>query len=245
MTGSAKFDFSGASVLVTGGSNGIGNAIATAFRDAGASVTITGTRADASAYETDLKGLAYRQLDMKDAAAVTALAASLTKLDVLVNCAGQARPGQERDADVFAETLAVNLTNAFRLCAAVRPLLKASRGSIVHIASMSSYYAFPAAPGYGASKAGVLQLVKSLAEGWARDGIRVNAIAPGWVETNMTAEVQGNEAMMQRIIAHTPQRRWGKPAEMAGAVLFLCSENAGFITGVTLPVDGGYSASMG
>ncbi len=242
MTKTARFDFSGADVLVTGGSNGIGHAIATAFRGAGAAVTITGTRAD-GAYASDFTGLAYRALDMRDAAGIAALAASLPKLDVLVNCAGQAR-FTEYDPQVFEETVAVNLTGSFRMANAVLPQLKASRGSVINIASMTSYYGMALIPGYGASKAGVLQLTKTLAEAWANDGVRVNAIAPGWVETNMTAPAQSNPAFDAQIVARTPMRRWAKPAEMAGAVLFLCSDAAGFITGVTVPVDGGFSAVM-
>ncbi|MDZ4690581.1 SDR family NAD(P)-dependent oxidoreductase [Terricaulis sp.] len=242
MAKSARFDFSGASVLVTGGSNGIGHAIATAFRDAGASVTITGTRAD-GVYESDFTGLAYRALNLRDAAGIAALAAALPKLDVLVNCAGQAR-FEEYDPDVFEETVAVNLTGSFRMASAVLPQLKASRGSVINIASMTSYFGMSLIPGYGASKAGVLQMTKTLAEAWASDGVRVNAIAPGWVETNMTAPAQSNPEFDAKIVAHTPLKRWAKPAEMAGTVLFLCSDAAAFITGVTVPVDGGFSAVM-
>lgn len=242
MMNSAKFDYSGANVLVTGGSNGIGYAIATAFRDAGAHVTITGTRAD-GVYDSDFTGLSYRQLDMRDAAAIEATAAALPKLDVLVNCAGQAK-FNEYEPEAFADTIAVNLTGSFRMANAVLAQLKASRGSVINIASMTSYYGMAMIPGYGASKAGVLQMTKTLAEAWASDGVRVNAIAPGWVETNMTAPAQGNPDFDAQIVARTPMKRWAKPAEMAGTVLFLCSDAAAFITGVTVPVDGGFSAVM-
>jgi 3-oxoacyl-[acyl-carrier protein] reductase len=242
MAQAAQFDFSGAQVLVTGGSNGIGHAVATAFRDAGAAVTITGTRASASDYDTDLTGLTYVQLQIGDAAATKALGASLPKLDILINCAGQSRPMKEYDPEIFAQTLDVNLTGSFRMASAVLPQLKASKGSVVNIASMTSYFGFASVPGYGASKAGVLQMTKTLAEAWAADGIRVNAIAPGWVETNMTAGAQGMEAFNNKIIEHTPMKRWAKPQEMAGTVLFLCSDAAAFVTGVTVPVDGGFSA---
>jgi 3-oxoacyl-[acyl-carrier protein] reductase len=242
MAHTARFDFSGANVLVTGGSNGIGHAIATGFRDAGARVTITGTRAD-GVYDTDFSGLSYHALDMRDAAGIAALAAALPNLDVLVNCAGQAR-FNEYKPDVFEETVAVNLTGSFRMANAVLPQLKASRGSVINIASMTSYFGMSLIPGYGASKAGVLQLTKTLAEAWASDGVRVNAIAPGWVETNMTAPAQSNPDFDAKIVAHTPMKRWAKPAEMAGTVLFLCSDAAAFITGVTVPIDGGFSAVM-
>jgi 3-oxoacyl-[acyl-carrier protein] reductase len=241
-----KFDFSGAHALVTGGSNGIGNAIATAFRDAGAAVTITGTRTDGR-YDSDLADMTYRALDMRDAAGVASLAAGLDRLDVLVNCAGVAAPGgrSEYDPEVFADTISVNLTGSFRMATACLDLLKTGGGgAVINIASMSSYFSLPTVPGYGASKAGVVQMTKTLGEAWARHGVRVNAIAPGWIETNMTAGVQANERMNARLIERTPMRRWGAPKEMAGAALFLASDAAAFITGVTIPVDGGFSAAM-
>ena len=241
----AKFDFAGAKVLVTGGSNGIGNAIAIAFRDAGAKVTITGRREDGK-YDTDIAGMTYRALDMRDKGGIDAFAKSLLALNVLVNCAGLAAPGgkSEYDPDVFAETLSVNLTGSFRMATAVLPQLKESKGAVINTASMSSYFSLPGVPGYGASKAGIVQMTKTLAESWARFGIRVNAFAPGWVETNMTRGAQANEAYSKRLIEHTPMRRWGVPQDMAGAVLFLASDAAAFITGVTIPVDGGFSAVM-
>ena len=240
-----KFDFTGAHVLVTGGSNGIGNAIAVAFRDSGAAVTITGRRADGK-YDTDIKAMTYHGLDMRDVAGIDALAKSLPALSVLVNCAGIAAPGgrSEYDPDVFAETLAVNLTGSFRMATAVLPQLTASKGCVINTASMSSYSSLPAVPGYGASKAGVVQMTMTLAETWARLGVRVNAFAPGWVETNMTRGAKSSEPYSQRLIEHTPMRRWGVPAEMAGTALFLASDAAAFITGVTIPVDGGFNAVM-
>jgi NAD(P)-dependent dehydrogenase (short-subunit alcohol dehydrogenase family) len=241
----AKFDFSGSQVLVTGGSNGIGNAIAIAFRDAGADVTITGRNADGK-YDTDIKNMRYQALDMRDKAGIEALAKSLPKLNVLVNCAGIAAPGgkSEYDPDVFAETLAVNLTGSFRMATAVLPQLTEAKGCVINTASMSSYSSLPAVPGYGASKAGVVQMTMTLAESWARFGVRVNAFAPGWVSTNMTRGAENNEAYSKRLIEHTPMRRWGKPAEMAGTALFLASDAASFITGVTISVDGGFKAVM-
>ncbi len=241
----AKFDFSGAHVLVTGGSNGIGNACAVAFRDAGAAVTITGRREDGK-YDTDIAGMTYRPLDMRDKDAIAALAKERPKLDVLVNSAGQSSPGRrsEYDPDVFAETLSINLTGSFRMANAFLEQLKASKGSIVNVASMSSYFSIAGVPGYGASKAGVVQMTKTLADSWARHGIRVNAIAPGWVETNMTRGAQSAEAFNKRILDRTPMRRWGLPKDMAGAVLFLASDAADFVTGITVNVDGGFSAAM-
>jgi NAD(P)-dependent dehydrogenase (short-subunit alcohol dehydrogenase family) len=182
-----RFDFSGKSVLVTGGSNGIGAAIARAFREAGASVTITGTRV-AGDYQGDIARMTYHRLEVRDGKAVKALAAGMPKLDVLVNCAGTARPDgrNEYELDAFAAALDINLVGSMRLCDAFLRQLTAAKGAIVNIASMTSYAASPRVPGYGASKAGVLQLTKSLAAAWARHGIRVNAVAPGWIETKLT-----------------------------------------------------------
>ncbi|MCP5433385.1 MAG: SDR family oxidoreductase [Alphaproteobacteria bacterium] len=240
-----RFDFSDAHVLVTGGSNGIGHAIAVAFREAGARVTVTGTRADGR-YESDLDKMTYRALEMRDKAAIAELAASLARLDVLVNAAGTANPdgGSEHDPDVFEKTLAINLAGTFRVAQAVLPRLKESRGSVLNIASMTSYSAFAPVPGYGASKAAIVQLTKTLAEAWAPFGIRVNALAPGWIRTKLTAPVEAAPGFGDRILAHTPMKRWGEPEDLAGPALFLASPAAGFVTGQTLPVCGGFSVVM-
>ena len=239
----ATFDYSGKLVLVTGGSSGIGRAIAAGFRDAGAAVTVLGTRAGPEDYPGDLSGMAYRRLDMTDNAGILALAAAMPALDVLVNCAGTTVRGPAAfEPGNFEYTVQVNLNGAYRMCHAFRAPLKASGGSIVNIASMTSYFSSPRGPGYGASKAGILQLTQSLASAWARDGIRVNGIAPGWIATRLTAAVQANEPVNRKILERTPMGRWGQPEEMAGTALYLASDAAGFVTGVTIPVDGGWSA---
>ena len=239
----ASFDYSGRAVLVTGGSSGIGRAIALGFRDAGASVTVLGTRAGPADYPDPLDGMAYRQLDMTDNDGILALAAETPALHVLVNAAGTTVRGAAAfEPDNFEHTVQVNLNGAYRMAHAFRAQLRASGGSIVNIASMTSYFSSPRGPGYGASKAGILQLTQSLASAWAADGVRVNAIAPGWIETKLTAPVQANETVNRQILERTPMGRWGKPEEMAGAALFLASEAAAFVTGVTVPVDGGWSA---
>ncbi len=244
MSSSVRFDFSGKSVLVTGGSNGIGAAIARAFRDAGADVAITGTRA-AGDYAGDFTRMTYHRLEVRDGAAVKALATAMPKLDVLVNCAGTARPDgrNEYDVDAFAAALDINLVGSMRLCDAFLPQLTAAKGVIINTASMTSYAGSPRVPGYGASKAGVLQLTKTLAAAWARHGIRVNAVAPGWIETKLTEALVKTPELSKPIVDRTPMGRWGKPEEIAGCVLFLASSAAGFITGATIPVDGGYSAA--
>jgi NAD(P)-dependent dehydrogenase (short-subunit alcohol dehydrogenase family) len=245
---SARFDFTGARVLVTGGSNGIGLGIAQAFAAAGARVTISGTRAAASEYDHDLSAFAYAPLDVRDAAGIARVAAGLDALDVLVNNAGAntVRPS-EWDPDVFEDAVWVNLTSAFRMATAVKPLLAKSAlpggASIVNLASMSSLFAVPIVPGYGAAKAGVVQMTKNLAVAWAKHRIRVNAVAPGLILSNMTRVMKGIEALEKPQLERTPLGRWGTPEDVAPAVLFLASAAAGFVTGHTLCVDGGYAVA--
>ncbi len=244
---SVAFDFAGAHVLVTGGSNGIGLGVAGAFADAGAKVTITGTREDAGAYDHDLARFAYRRCRMTDADEVQALADGLDVLDVLVNNAGQNLPGgrSEWDDGVFEEVLAVNLVAPFRLAQACHDRLAASAvdggGSVVNVGSMASFFGMEIVPGYGAAKGGVVQTTKTLAVSWARDGIRVNAVAPGVVETNMTAPMLPFDEITAPLLARTPMGRFATPDDVAGAVLFLASPAARYVTGHTLVVDGGFS----
>jgi NAD(P)-dependent dehydrogenase (short-subunit alcohol dehydrogenase family) len=245
---SLRFDFTGARVLVTGGSNGIGLGIAQAFAAAGAHVTITGTRAAAAEYGHDLSAFEYRAVDVRDAAAVAGLAGGLDALDVLVNNAGAntVQPS-EWDPDVFEAALRLNLGSAFRLATAVKPLLAksglAGGASIVNLASMSAFFAVPIVPGYGAAKAGVVQMTKNLAVAWAKHGIRVNAVAPGLILSNMTRVMKGIEALEKPQLDRTPLGRWGTPEDVAPAVLFLASAAAGYVTGHTLCVDGGYAVA--
>jgi NAD(P)-dependent dehydrogenase (short-subunit alcohol dehydrogenase family) len=246
VSGTVTFDYSGASVLVTGGTNGIGHGIATAYRDAGATVTVTGTRAAPSDYDTDLSGLDYRQCRLTEPAELDSLAGSVDRLDILVNNAGQVFPaGDEYSPAGFEAAIAVNLTAAFRLANACRGLLTASDhdggACVVNMASMSSYFSMEVVPGYGAAKTGVLGMTRTLAVAWAGDGIRVNAVAPGIIDTNMTAPMLLFEEMIGPLRARIAMGRLGTPADVAGPVLFLTSPAARYITGQTLNIDGGFS----
>jgi len=246
---SLRFDYSGARVLVTGGSNGIGLGIARAFAEAGAEVAITGTKSSAADYAHDLSGLAYFALDVRHPDAIARVAGGQARLDVLVNNAGANFPFKpsEWDPTVFEDAVRVNLFSAFRMASACKPLLAnstlAGGASVLNVASMSAFRAIPFVPGYGAAKAGIVQLTQSLAVAWVNEGIRVNAVAPGLVESNMTKGMKGVAALEGPEFAKIPMQRWGTPGDLAPAFLFLASEAARFITGVTLCVDGGYSST--
>jgi NAD(P)-dependent dehydrogenase (short-subunit alcohol dehydrogenase family) len=234
--------FAGKRVLVSGGSSGIGFAIGSGFLAAGAEVTVTGLT-EAELAPARAAGMRAAALDVGDLSACSALMSTFTTLDVLVNCAGMIRrAGAEHDPVQFEQVINVNLNGTQRLCALARPLLKVSQGSIVNTASMRSFFGAAVTPAYSASKGGVMQLTRSLAIAYADDGIRVNAIAPGWVATALTQPLRDNPESNKAVIDRTPMKRWADPADMAGPVMFLCSPAAAFITGAILPVDGGYMA---
>jgi len=231
--------------LVCGGTSGIGAAIAGALSTLGARVTISGATSAEAAAARERCGFWFEAaiaLDVRDAAAIAACFSATEKLDILINCAGIIRRGDEHEPSVFAEVVDVNLTGTMRLCAAARPLLARTHGCIVNTASILSYFGGALVPGYSASKGGVAQLTKSLAIAYAADKIRVNAIAPGWIATSFTQPIQDDPVRSQAIVSRTPLGRWGTPADVAGAAVFLCSPAASFITGAILAVDGGYLA---
>jgi NAD(P)-dependent dehydrogenase (short-subunit alcohol dehydrogenase family) len=241
-----NFNLDGKSVLIAGGTSGIGAGIARAFASQGARVTATGAtpgEIEAARADPDLAGIHFAAVDVRDASSIDALFAVQETLDVLVNCAGVIRRGVEHDPVEFAQVIDINLNGTMRMCAAARSLLRGSRGSIVNTASMLSFFGGGLVPAYSASKGGVAQLTKSLAIAYADDGIRVNAVAPGWIATPLTQALQDDPARSRQILDRTPLKRWGTPADVASPVLFLASDAARFITGTVLPVDGGYLIS--
>jgi NAD(P)-dependent dehydrogenase (short-subunit alcohol dehydrogenase family) len=233
-------------IFITGATSGIGEAIAQAFVRDGAQVIATGATEQevqkASALANS-KGIDFRVLDVRDDAAVQSMVKGIGELDVVVNCAGVIQRSLELEAEAFARTIDINLNGTMRVCAAAREGLKARRGCIVNTASMLSFFGGGLVPGYSASKGGVAQLTKSLAIAYADDGIRVNAVAPGWIATPLTQALQDDPQRAAPILARTPMKRWGTPADIAGPVMFLASAQAQFVTGVILPVDGGYLIS--
>jgi 3-oxoacyl-[acyl-carrier protein] reductase len=247
MTNRVGYDFAGTTVLITGGTSGIGHATAITFRDAGAAVTVTGTKPTPRDYDVDLSGMAYRQMMLTDRAATDDVAGAFSTLDVLINNAGANFPGglDEAKADGFAASVELNLLGPARLTLALHRALKASRlrggASALMLGSMAALRAVPLVPGYGSAKAGMLALTRNLAMRWAADGIRVNAVIPGVIDTAMTAPMNAVPQIKQQQLDHIPMRRLGGPEEVALAIAFLCSENASYITGSALVVDGGYS----
>ncbi len=248
MTNRLSFDFAGTAVLVTGGTSGIGYAIASAFAAAGATVTVTGTKEAASDYERDLSRFGYRTLEMRDRQAIDELAPDIGLVDVLVNNAGANFPDgrDEWEPDAFSAALDLNVAGAMRLTMGLHPALAASTmaggASVVNLVSMTAFRSTTIVPGYAAAKAALLTLTRNLAARWAGEGIRVNAVAPGLIDTPMTAPMKAFPELLEAELGRGLVPRMGTPEEVAAAVLFLSSESSGFITGSVLAVDGGYLA---
>ena len=233
-----RFDLSGKRALVTGGRRGIGLAIANALCEHGADVTVTGV-GEGPAMVSDM---AFRRLDIRDPDSVSALAEATDSLDILINNAGVlARAGKEYEPDTFADIIGTNLTGTYRMCHAFRPLLAESQGCIINLLTIRAFISSPLTPAYGASKAALLQLTRTLGREWG-PGVRVNGIAPGWTRTDMNVSVQQDPDASAEIEDAAALKRWGTPDDIAGAAVYLASPAASFVTGACLLVDGGFIA---
>ncbi|MBL8700981.1 MAG: SDR family oxidoreductase [Alphaproteobacteria bacterium] len=239
---SALPDFSvkGLHALITGGTGGIGGAFAKAFVANGATVSVTDVKPPATPLPA---GVDFIELDVRDDAACAALPRRVPKLDVLIHCAGRLDRDREWQIDGFKDIVDIHLFGAMRLATAFRPQLKASKGCVIHIGSVYSYFGAPHLPAYTAAKTAIVGLTRSLAHGFAEDGIRVNAIAPGWINTEISKRGRENPEFNAKVMARLPIKRWADPMELAGTALFLSSPAGRLINGVTIPVDGGYGAT--
>lgn len=244
----SELDFTGQVVLVVGGSSGIGNGVAHAFKDRGATVHVWGTRPTASDYDgvegSDLTGLVYDYVDVADRAQITAAAEKIPALNVLINCQGTVvyKRG-EFEPPGWDKVMAVNLNSPMDCSMAFRGKLAKAKGSIVIVSSVSGFQSNKGNPAYAASKAGAVSLTKTLGEALAPEGIRVNGLAPGLVATKLTAVTTDHPDRLAGALRAIPQGRMGTPADMAGACLFLASPLAAYVCGQTLVVDGGLSLS--
>ncbi len=239
MTFTPDFSVAGKTVLITGGAGGIGGAFARAFIAHGAKVIV----ADLNLPAETAPAIRYETLDVRDDKAVEALAASVNVLDVVIHCAGRLVRWEEYKPEVFMDILNIHLVGNLRLANAFRPHLKVSKGCLINIASMYSYFGAPHIPAYSAAKTAIVSLTKSLAISFASDGIRVNAIAPGWIKTEISRPGRENPEFNAKVVARLPGGEWAAPEDVAGTAIFLASAASRLITGVTIPVDGGYSAS--
>jgi 2-deoxy-D-gluconate 3-dehydrogenase len=249
------FDLSGKVAIVTGGDGGIGLGMARGLARAGASLVVAARNPEKSALAvSELQALGVQAIaietDVSSEGSITALmeqaVAHFGRLDVLVNNAGTnvRLPAQELTLEQWHQVLDTNLTGAFLCAKAAYPHLMGG-GKVINVGSMLSLFGSAVAAAYGASKGGVVQLTKSLAVGWAADGIQVNAILPGWIDTALTRTAREQlPGLNERVLARSPSGRWGVPADFEGIAVFLASEASNFITGAAIPVDGGYSSEV-
>jgi len=252
------FDLSGKTAIVTGGNGGIGLGMALGLAEAGASVAVVGRNPEKTrkaAAEIESKSRAGALAVVADLSkpeeverAVAEAAARFGRVDALFNNAGIniRHAPQDFTLDEWNEVLAANLTSAFMASKAVYPWMKRQGGGkIVNTGSMTSVFGSSFAAAYAATKGGIVQLTKSLALAWAADGIQVNAILPGWFDTEMTIAAREQvPGLHERVLARIAQGRWAQPADMAGAAVFLASPASDYVTGIALPVDGGYLATL-
>lgn len=243
-----SFDFSNKTALVVGGSSGIGNAIAQQLRQSGAEVYVWGTRPEGKDYQgvegSNLEGLHYRSMDVADSAAIAAWLPEFERLDLLVLSQGTVLyKQQEFEMSGWLKVMDVNLNSLMACAGKCHPMLAESLGSLIIISSVAGLHANRGNPAYCASKTGAIGLTKTLGEAWAKDGIRVNGVAPGLVDTKLTKVTTENPEVRERAIKKIPMRRFGDPEEIANAALFLASPLASYICGHTLVVDGGYTLS--
>jgi 2-deoxy-D-gluconate 3-dehydrogenase len=248
------FDLSDKIALLTGGNGGIGLGMARALGEAGATVIIVGRNAEKSAAALrELQSLGIRAealpCDVRQEAAVQDVFARVAdrhgRLDILVNNAGSTvrKAPQDFTLDEWNQVMDTNLTSAFLCARSAHPLMVAAgAGKIINIGSILSIFGAPYAQAYCASKGGIVQLTKSWAIAWARDSIQVNAVLPGWIDTELTASARKEVAgLNERVLARTPAGRWGVPQDLGGIAVFLASAASDFVTGAAIPVDGGYS----
>lgn len=250
------FDLTGKIALVTGGNGGIGLGMARGLGVAGATVLIVGRNAEKSAAALrDLQSAGIRaesfSTDVTDEAAVQHLFAQVQerhgRLDILVNNAGGTvrKPPQDFSLAEWQSVMDVNMTSAFLCSRSAHPLMvKAGAGKVINIGSILSIFGTPYGAAYGASKGAIVQFTKSVALAWAKDNIQVNAVLPGWIDTELTAGARAQvPGLNERVLARTAAGRWGKPEDLAGVAVFLASRASDFVTGTSIVVDGGYAAA--
>lgn len=244
----SDLDFTDKVVLVVGGSSGIGNGIAHAFRERGAEVHVWGTRPTAEDYRdspgSNLQGLHYAQMDVSDFNAIESCTPEFDRLDILVQCQGIVRYNREEfKTGPFRHVVDVNLTSLMACGDRFHDMLKESQGSMIIISSLAAYGARIGNPAYAASKAGAVSLTKTLGEAWARDGIRVNGVAPGLVPSKLTEVTTDDPERARKVLRGIPAGRFGAPMDIAGPVLFLASPLAAYTIGQTIVADGGKGLS--